>query len=147
MVTDLFALKRSKKFIIQNSQAARVDLGLTIPPSPPDKAITGKVTHCGRPIPNATVVVVDAQLNPVTFTRTDPAGIYRIAGLNARLYGLTATATGFSAAAIMGISLMESQVKIADIELEKQTRCVFSWYGCAEFDQNEPQLCLHPGSR
>jgi hypothetical protein len=147
MVTDLFALKRSEEFIIQNSQAVRVDLGLTTPPSPPDKAITGKVTHCGRPIHNATVVVLDAQLNPVAFTQTDQAGIYFIAGLNPRLYGLTATATYFSAAAIIVISLMESQIKIANIELEKQSRRVFCWYSCAEFDRSESQLCLNPWIR
>ena len=84
MATDLFALKRSEEFYIQNNKAVRVDLGLTMAPSPPRKGITGKVTHRGHPIGNATVVVLDAQLNPVTYTQTNQEGIYLIAGLNSQ---------------------------------------------------------------
>jgi hypothetical protein len=128
MVTDLFALKCSEEFNIQNNQAVRVDLGLTIPPSPPEKVITGKVSHCGRPIRNATVVVLDTQLNPVTYSPTDQDGIYLIVGLNSQAYGLTATAPGFSTSNIIFISLMDCEIKIANIELKKQSCRVFCWF-------------------
>jgi hypothetical protein len=132
MVTDLFSLKCSDEFNIQNNQAVRVNLGLTIPPSPPGgKVITGKVSHCGQPIRNATVVVLDTQLNPVTYTRTDQDGIYLIVGLNSRLYGLTATSPDFLASDIIFISLTDSEIKIANIELKKQNRRVFCW--CSRF--------------
>jgi hypothetical protein len=122
MVTDLFFLKCSEEFDIQNNQAVRLDLGLSTTPPPPGQEITGKVTHCGRPIPNATVVVLDAQFNPVTNTQTDQDGMYFIAGLNPQRYGLTATSTGFPAADTIFISLMENEIKIANIELKRQNR-------------------------
>ncbi|MGD9154561.1 MAG: carboxypeptidase-like regulatory domain-containing protein [Bacillota bacterium] len=143
MVTNLFSLKRSAKFSIQNNQAVRVDLGLTVTPSPPRKEITGQVTHWGQPIPNATVVVLDAQLNPVTYTQTNQDGIYLIAGLNSQLYGLTATAPDFFAADIIWISLVKSKITIANIELQKSSRCVFYWTQRG-INQSQPPLCGKP---
>jgi hypothetical protein len=125
MVRGLFSLKCSEEFNIQSNQAVRVDLGITIPPSPPGKAITGNVSYCGHSIRNATVVVLDAQLNPVTYTQTDQDGIYSIVGLNSQIYGLTATSPDFLASDIIFISLRDCEIKIANIELKKQSRRVF----------------------
>jgi hypothetical protein len=135
MVTDLFLLKSSEMFNILKDQAVRLDLGLTTPSSPPEGGLSGKVTHCGRPIPNATVVLLDAQLDPVTFTQTDQAGIYCITGLSSRRYGQTATGTDFLPADIIFFFLPENEIRIANIELKRQNRVFFM--GCGSARSNE----------
>jgi hypothetical protein len=127
MITDLFALKCSEEFNIQNNQTIRVNLGLKTSLYPPRKMISGKVSHCGHPLRNATVVVLEAHFNPVTYTRTDDNGIYLIAGLNSQLYGLTATAPDFTVSDIIFLSLLDCEIKIANIELKNPNRRVFCW--------------------
>ena len=107
---ERYLLTRSEEFRLEPNEEVRVDLKLNKRPCPTKNKITGKVTSCGRPVPHATVKVLDHKYNPVTHALTDQAGVYLIENLKSGDYKLTATAPGFLVADIVSFSIVPKEV-------------------------------------
>ncbi len=72
-------------------------LGADAAPGGPAGTLTGLVTHAGRPLPGASVVVAERYGTPHA-AQTGPDGRYRIEGIPPGEYVPAATAPGFEEA-------------------------------------------------
>ncbi len=119
-IRDIYLLGESAPFDIEPQTDVVANLTLEKAPRCYHTLLSGKVYSCGKPVKDATVMVLDDECNPISSTITDKEGSYKFRNtIKPGKYKIVATAIGYDTSELKTIIIEQRQGTKLSFSLKK----------------------------